>query len=93
MAILSATDKFTARILAGDFRKVPQDIVTRLQLKLLALNGASNIDDPRVPTSNRLKILVGQDYYSIRVNKQWRICFRWTEDGPEDVEISNHYGD
>lgn len=93
MAIQSVKDKFTARVLSGDFRKVPADLINRLQDKILSLNGAASLDDLRIPTSNRLKLLEGEDIYSIRVNRQWRICFRWTDNGPEDVEISNHYGD
>jgi proteic killer suppression protein len=51
------------------------------------------LDDLRVPPGNRLEALVSdrQGQHSIRVNKQWRVCFRWTQAGPEDVEISKHY--
>ena len=65
----------------------------RALAKLQQLDVALILDDLRVPPGNRLETLVGdrQGQYSIRVNKQWRLCFRWTQAGPEDVEISKHY--
>ena len=57
--------------------------------KLLILDAADEIGDLRVPPGNRLEKLKGDrtNSYSIRINDQWRICFRWTTAGPEDVEI------
>src|SRR3546814_3491617 len=57
--------------------------------KLLILDAADQIGDLRVPPGNRLEKLKGDraSTYSIRINDQWRICFRWTRSGPEDVEI------
>jgi toxin HigB-1 len=54
------------------------------------LDAAEVLADLRVPPGNRLEKLAGDraGRYSIRVNQQWRICFRWTDAGPEDVE--NH---
>ena len=57
--------------------------------KLLILDAADTLDDARIPPGNRLEKLRGDriGQYSIRVNQQWRICFRWTTAGPEDIEI------
>jgi proteic killer suppression protein len=61
--------------------------------KLLILDAADALGDLRVPPGNRLEKLRGDrvDSYSIRVNRQWRICFRWTPAGPEDVEIVDYH--
>ncbi len=57
--------------------------------KLRQLEIASRLDDLRVPPGNRLEALKGHrsGQYSIRINDQWRVCFRWAEAGAEDVEI------
>ncbi len=61
--------------------------------KLLILDAADALGDLRVPPGNRLEKLRGDrvDEYSIRINRQWRICFRWTTGGPEDVEIVDYH--
>ncbi len=61
--------------------------------KLLILDAADQIGDLRVPPGNRLEKLKGDraNTYSIRINDQWRICFRWTTAGPEDVEIVDYH--
>lgn len=61
--------------------------------KLLILDAADEIGDLRVPNGNRLEKPKGDraNSYSIRINDQWRICFRWTTAGPEDVEIADHH--
>ena len=61
--------------------------------KLLILDAADALVDLRVPPGNRLEKLRGArtDTYSIRINRQWRICFRWTAAGPEDVEIVDYH--
>ncbi len=55
------------------------------------LDAAEVLADLRVPPGNRLEKLVGDraGQYSIRINQQWRICFGWTDAGPEDVEITD----
>jgi proteic killer suppression protein len=69
------------------------NIETIAMRKLAMLNQAGRLDDLRVPPGNRLEALkgdrAGQD--SIRVNDQFRVCFRWTEAGPEDVEIVDYH--
>jgi proteic killer suppression protein len=61
--------------------------------KLAMLDAAEVLGDLLVPPGNRLEKLSGDraGQYSIRVNRQWRICFRWTDAGPEDVEIVDYH--
>ena len=61
--------------------------------KLILLQAAAELDDLRSPPGNRLEALNGdrEGQYSIRINRQWRVCFRWTDDGPEDVEIVDYH--
>jgi proteic killer suppression protein len=61
--------------------------------KLAMLNQAARLDDLRIPPGNRLEALTGNraGQHSIRVNDQLRVCFRWTDAGPEDVEIVDYH--
>ncbi|VBB44482.1 Plasmid maintenance system killer [uncultured Desulfatiglans sp.] len=61
--------------------------------KLRQLEIACNLDDLTVPPGNRLEALKGDraGQFSIRINRQWRVCFRWTEAGAEDVEIIDYH--
>lgn len=61
--------------------------------KLVQLDLATSLEDMRAPPGNRLEALKGdrQGQWSIRINDQLRICFRWTRDGPEDVEIVDYH--
>jgi toxin HigB-1 len=61
--------------------------------KLAMLDAAENLRDLLIPPGNRLEKLSGDrgGQHSIRVNRQWRICFRWTDAGPEDVEIVDYH--
>lgn len=61
--------------------------------KLEQLSQAERLDDLRVPPGNRLEALKGgrSGQYSIRVNEQFRVCFRWTKGGAEDVEIVDYH--
>lgn len=63
------------------------------QRKLDLIDGADLIDDLRTPPGNRLEKLSGnrKDQYSIRVNDQWRICFRWKSGQATDVEIVDYH--
>jgi toxin HigB-1 len=60
--------------------------------KLRQLEIASRLDDLRVPPGNRLEALKGKraGQFSIRINDQWRVCFRWTDAGAEEVEIVDY---
>lgn len=61
--------------------------------KLDMLNAAFTVSDLRSPPGNRLEKLSGdrEGQWSIRINDQWRICFRWDGSGPEDVEIIDYH--
>ncbi|PIP43131.1 MAG: excinuclease ABC subunit A [Deltaproteobacteria bacterium CG23_combo_of_CG06-09_8_20_14_all_60_8] len=61
--------------------------------KLRQLEIANRLDDLRVPPGNHLEALKGDrsGQYSIRVNDQWRVCFRWTDSGAEHVEIVDYH--
>lgn len=61
--------------------------------KLWMLDGAPDLNALRVPPSNRLEALKGdrKGQYSIRINKQWRICFRWESENAFDVEIVDYH--
>ncbi len=61
--------------------------------KLRQLEIAARLDDLRVPPGNRLEALRGgrSGQYSIRINDQWRVCFRWTDAGAHDVEIVDYH--
>lgn len=61
--------------------------------KLDMIDSATRLDDLRSPPGNRLEALRGDraGQHSIRVNQQWRVCFRWTADGPEAVEIVDYH--
>ena len=74
-------------------RKLPQDLLNVMQRKLRMLDAAAKLIDLRVPPNNQLEALKSdrKGQYSIRVNRQWRICFRWTENGPRDVEIVDYH--
>jgi len=74
-------------------RKLDDDTQRMALRKLLILDAADALGDLRVPPGNRLEKLRGDraNTYSIRINRQWRICFRWTAAGPEDVEIVDYH--
>ena len=61
--------------------------------KLRQVGSAVSLEDLRVPPGNRLEALQGDraGQYSIRINDQWRICFVWTDAGPEEVEIVDYH--
>jgi proteic killer suppression protein len=61
--------------------------------KLRQIEIAGRLDDLRVPPGNHLESLKGDrcDQYSIRINDQWRVCFRWTDAGAENVEIIDYH--
>ncbi|WP_083841370.1 type II toxin-antitoxin system RelE/ParE family toxin [Bradyrhizobium sp. STM 3843] len=61
--------------------------------KLDMVDAAVRLEDLRSPPGNRLEALKGdrRGQHSIRINQQWRLCFRWTSDGPEEVEIVDYH--
>ncbi len=74
-------------------RRLPQDIQRIAKRKLDLIAAADRLDDLRVPPANRLEALQHdrEGQHSIRINDQWRICFRWSEDAAEDVEIVDYH--
>lgn len=71
----------------------PADILRATQRKLVMIEAALDINDLRQPPGNRLEALVGDrpGQHSIRINGQWRICFRWVDGAAEDVEIVDYH--
>ena len=69
------------------------EIQTVARRKLRFLNNARSLHDLRVPPGNRLEPLKGAraGQHSIRINEQWRICFRWTAAGPDEVDIVDYH--
>ena len=87
-------DKETERVWQRQrVRKLDGDVQRAALRKLLILDAAETLDDLRVPPGNRLEKLKGNrsGSYSVRINQQWRICFSWTDAGPEDVEIVDYH--
>ncbi len=74
-------------------RKLPGQIHELALYKLDVLNAAQALDDLRSPPGNRLEILKGElkGFYSIRINSQWRIIFRWVESSAIDVQILDYH--
>jgi toxin HigB-1 len=86
--------KETERIWQGRIgRKFPGDIQDRALRKLRQLDAAAIVEDLRNPPGNRLEALKGDraGQMSIRINDQWRICFRWAKGDVEDVEIVDYH--
>ncbi len=91
--IKSFRGKETRRIWQGEMScKLPQAMQPVARRKLRMLNNAVDLADLRIPPANRLETLQGEraGQHSIRINRQWRICFRWTGDA-EDVEIVDYH--
>ena len=92
--IISFKCKETEKIWEGcRSRKISQNIQERALRKLRQLSAANSLDDLKMPPSNNLEILKGsrKGQYSIRINKQWRICFIWTKGQSYEVEIIDYH--
>jgi proteic killer suppression protein len=74
-------------------KKLPRDIQRVARRKLIYLDDAENLRDLFVPPGNKLEKLKGdrKGQYSIRINDQWRICFRWKNNRAENVEIDDYH--
>ncbi|MBF0305279.1 MAG: type II toxin-antitoxin system RelE/ParE family toxin [Alphaproteobacteria bacterium] len=72
---------------------VPNDIIKVANRKLTQIHNARSLDDLRAPPGNRLEMLSGdrKGLHSIRVNDQWRICFRWEDGDAYDVAIVDYH--
>ncbi|HUU05237.1 MAG TPA: type II toxin-antitoxin system RelE/ParE family toxin [Patescibacteria group bacterium] len=84
---------FTEALSKGDRVKQFVNIAKVARRKLRQLEIAGRLDDLRVPPGNHLEALKGDrsGQYSIRINEQWRVCFRWTDGGAENVEIVDYH--
>lgn len=96
--IVSFRDTATENIFNGEDTKkarkaCPNNIWGVAKRKLDAVDSATSLDDLRAPPNNRLEALVGdrQGQHSIRINDQYRICFVWTVNGAEMVEIVDYH--
>lgn len=92
--IVSFRSKETEQIWIGNrVKKMPIDIQKIGRRKLRMLNNSQNIADLRIPPSNRLEKLSGNlnGFYSIRINKQWRIIFEWNNGNASEVEIVDYH--
>lgn len=91
--ILSFADKQTEELWTEERSRRYHNIRRVALRKLLQLHAADALGDLAVPPGNRLEALSGKrkGQHSIRINDQWRICFRWTDNGAEDVEICDYH--
>lgn len=86
--------KETSKIWQGEVSlRLPRDIQQIARRKLRMLNNAKELMDLRIPPNNRLEMLKGnrQGEYSIRINDQWRICFKWDNGHVYDVSIEDYH--
>lgn len=74
-------------------RRIDPRVHKTANRKLRQLDAATTLDTLRVPPGNRLEALKGDraGQHSIRINDQWRVCFRWIEGGAEDVQIVDYH--
>jgi len=87
-------DRESERIFQREFsRRLPPDLQHRARLKLEVLDAAEGLDDLRIPPSNHLEVLTGDrtGQHSIRINRQWRICFVWENGHVYEVAIVDYH--
>ena len=93
--ILSYRDKRTDAFARGEFVREFQGFSTQANKRLEILEAATSIEDLRALPSNRFEALRGNrvGQFSIRINQQWRMCFKWPQGstGPSDVEIVDYH--
>ncbi len=92
--IISFKDKETSKIWEGDrIKGLSTEIQKIARRKLRMLNNSQNINDLMIPPSNRLEKLKGnlKDFYSIRINDQWRIVFKWNNGNAEQVKVVDYH--
>jgi proteic killer suppression protein len=92
--IKSFHDQETERLFQRHFsRRFPPNLRRAAWKKLAILDAAEQLDDLRVPPGNHLEKLGGDraGQYRIRINDQWRLCFRWREGNSYDVEIADYH--
>lgn len=87
-------DKRAERVFRGQrVRRLPPDIQRRARMRLQRVVAATGLSDLRLPPTHRLNAPAGErkGQHSIRVNDQWRVCFRWTEHGAMEIEITDYH--
>ena len=87
-------DRDTQAVVRGEFvKRLDRRLQQRAREKLKYLDSAGNLRDLMIPPSNQLESLRGdrQGQYCIRINKQWRVCFKWKEGDAFDVEIVDYH--
>lgn len=92
--IKSFRDKETEKIFNRNFsKKFPSDIQHQARRKLIMLDAAPELNALRIPPGNRLEALKGdrKGQHGIRINDQWRICFKWRTEDAYDVEITDYH--
>lgn len=91
--IRNSRDRDTGALFSGGLPKRFANIERAARRKLLMLDAAARLDDLRAPPGNRREALKGgrKGQHSIRINDQWRICFRWQDGGAWDVEIVDYH--
>ena len=92
--IESFASEETEKIFRGEIsKKLPKDIQRTARRKLLYIDDAEDLNDLLAPPGNRLEKLKGDraEQYSIRINEQWRICFKWAGNKAKDVEIVDYH--
>jgi proteic killer suppression protein len=92
--IRSFRDRQTERLFRrGRIKRLERKLQRAALRKLAVLDAADSVNDLRVPPGNHLEKLTGAraGQYSIRINDQWRICFRWDNGDAHDVEITDYH--
>jgi len=92
--VIKSFDDKSTEALAGDrFVREFQGVARSAKRKLEMLNAASRLDDLLVPPSNRLEKLQGtsNEFYSIRINDQWRIVFKWIDGHAHEVRVTDYH--
>jgi toxin HigB-1 len=92
--IISFGNKETEKVWTGErVKKLPNEVQQMGRRKLRMLNNSQNIMDLTIPPSNKLEKLKGRlkDFYSIRINDQWRIIFKWNAGNASEVEIIDYH--
>ena len=91
--IRSFRDRRTERFFEGRLVRAYRGFEDQATRRLTVLDNAAALQDLAALPSNRLETLSGDrtGQYSIRINRRWRICFRWEDDGPYDVEVVDYH--
>ena len=92
--IISFGSKDTEKVWLGErVKRIPIEIQQIGRRKLRMINNSQDLKDLKIPPSNRLEKLKGKrkDFYSIRINDQWRIVFRWENNNTYEIEILDYH--